>query len=108
MARKKLPDDALLVVLTRAVGIRKAMKVLTFVVSWGIVIEDTGEPPESIEAYADWWRSSHRSAYREQALYREALPGEDTPTRLWSFVRAHVDPHDTAAPAVLGTLRVAL
>ena len=103
---RKAGDDALAVVLARRVGFRKAMKVLTFIVAWGVVIEDTGDEDIGIEDYAAWWRESERTAFREQALFREAMPDEDTPTRLWLAVRAQIDAKDKAAPARLGTLPV--
>jgi hypothetical protein len=87
MATKK--PEALAIVLARQVGFRNSMKVLTFITAWGIVYESLGRAP-SVEEYADWWKESYPTAYREQKLFREAMPGQDTPTELWEQVRAQV------------------
>ena len=113
MARKKLEADSLLVVLTKRVGLLKAMKVLTFIVAWGIVTEDLGRPPETVEEYAYWWRESAATAYREQRLFREALRDDTaTPTPIWEQARSQLDAKDETrkelAAAKLGTLRIAL
>ena len=84
------------------VGLRKTLKVLTFMTSWGVVYESLGRAPESIEEYALWWRESRAKAFREQQLFREALPGEDTPTRIWEQARVYVEAKNAAAPVLLG------
>ena len=88
MATKK--REALAIVIARRVGFRNSMKVLTFITAWGIVYESLGRAPASVEEYADWWKESYPTAYREQKLFREAMPGHDTPTELWEEVRAQV------------------
>ena len=105
---RKLPEDAMLVVLTRRVGFRKAMKVLTFVIAWAIVLEDLAVEDITIEDYAAWWRTSERTAFREQALFRESMPDEDSPTRIARKIRGKVDVNDKAAPALLGTMNLAI
>jgi hypothetical protein len=108
MAAKKVKNelipDSLLVVLTANVGFRKAMKVLVFIVAWGKVYDALGHAPVSVEEYAYWWRESVPTAYREQKLFREALPGQTTPTLIWERVREQVDAADDIAPAVIGSL----
>ena len=84
------------------VGLRKTLKALTFIASWGIVYEALGRAPESIEEYAEWWRESRAKAFRDQQLFREALPGEDTPTRIYEQARVHVEVSAPAAPVLLG------
>ena len=91
-------------VLVARVGIRKALKVLTFIVSWGIAYESLGHAPESIEEYAAWWRESRAKSFRDQQLFREALPGEDTPTRIYEAARVYVDVSNQAAPVLLGAM----
>jgi hypothetical protein len=101
---------ALAVVLTRRVGFWNASRILAFIVAWGVMSEDLGRPPESIEEYADYWKTSHRSAYREQALFRKGLPDDATPTRIWELAREQLrdrDDDDVAA-AQLGTLNLAI
>jgi hypothetical protein len=113
VARRKLEPDSLLVVLTDRVGLVNAMKVLTFIASWGIATEDLGHPPDTIEEYAYWWRSSAATGYREQRLFREAMRDETaTPTAIWEQVRGQLDAKDRKradrSAAKLGGLRVAL
>jgi hypothetical protein len=79
--------DPLFVVLTRQVGLRKAFKVLLFITQWGYVYEFVGGPVASVEEYAEWWHLNERNAYREQKLFREALPGDPNPNRLWEQLR---------------------
>lgn len=56
----------------------KAAKVAAFVVAWGLARRDVGEEM-TVEQYADWWKQPIRSAYREQALFRETFAPLDTP-----------------------------
>lgn len=71
----------LLVVATQRVGLRKAMKVLAYMTAWDHVRDDLGREP-SAEEYAKWWKESPATAYRQQALFRDAFPAETTPSRL--------------------------
>ena len=103
-AKKKLQADSLMVVIAKNVGFLKAVKVLAFIIAWGKVYDDLGRAPESVEEYAYWWRESVPTAYREQKLFREALPGQMTPTAIWENVRGQLDATDEVAPAVLGSL----
>jgi hypothetical protein len=114
--RRSLDRDSLLVVLTMKVGLLKAIKVLTFIVCWGYASEDLGQPPETVEEYAYWWRMSAAKAFREQRLFRDALDDEPTPTRIWDQAKhdlaSQVDLKDPTqkdkAVAALGGLHVAL
>lgn len=90
--------------IARRVGLRKTFKVLLFITAWGVVYEDLGRAPVSIEEYSDWWKASRAKSFREQQLFREALPNEDTPTRLYELARVHVDVHNPAAAVLLGAL----
>lgn len=62
-------------------GAIKSARVIAFVLSWGIAAEAVGHPL-TLEEYADWWKDSRSTAFREQALFREAFPGEKTPQRI--------------------------
>ena len=101
---------ALAVELSRRVGLWNASRILAFIIAWGTMTEDLGRPPESIEEYADYWKTSHRSAYREQALFRKGLPGDATPTRIWEQARERLADRDNedVAAAQLGTLDLAI
>jgi hypothetical protein len=45
------------------------------------VRDDLGREPTA-EEYAKWWKESPATAYREQALFRQAFPDEQNPARL--------------------------
>ena len=90
--------------IAQRVGVLKMYKVLLFMTSWGVVYEALGRAPVSIEEYSDWWKASRAKSFREQQLFREALPDEETPTRLYELARAHVDFQNPAAPVLLGAL----
>jgi hypothetical protein len=74
--------------LIRAHGFKTAMDVLTFIAAWCIVCESLGRPPETIDEYSDWWRQSRSTGFREQKVFRECMPGYDTPTSLWEDARS--------------------
>jgi hypothetical protein len=80
------------------------MRVCSFVISWGYAYEKLGRAPGSVEEYAELGGASVPTAYREQRLFREALPGESTPTRIWESVRKKIDAADAAAAARLGNV----
>ena len=77
---KRQPRTLLEVAMAR-VGIRRGAKVLAFMIAWNLVRSELGREPD-IEEYAEWWRTSIRTAYREQAMFRDAFPGETNPARL--------------------------
>ena len=80
------------------------MRVCSFVIAWGYAYEKLGRAPGSVEEYAELGGTSIPTAYRDQRLFREALPGESTPTRIWEAVRKKIDTADDAAAARLGNV----
>jgi len=73
----------LLAVAQRRVGLRKAFQALTFMSAWDMVrAAGHAKAEPTIEDYAAYWKISPATAYREQRLFREAFPGEASPTRL--------------------------
>jgi hypothetical protein len=60
---------------------------MAFVVCWAITEEALGHPP-TLEEYGEWWRQSRSTIFREQALFREAFPGQSSPQRLVGLLRA--------------------
>ena len=105
-SKKKGRPDSLLVVLARRVGPLPAMRICSFVVAWGAVYEKLGRAPSSVQEYAKLGSTSVPTAYRDLRLFGEALPGEQTPTRLWESARRRIDLDDNAAVACLGCLSV--
>ena len=63
-------------------GMRKAISGLDWAYCWGVARESIGHDP-SVEEVADWWRQSHRTAYRNQAAFRRAFPTLVTPARIF-------------------------
>jgi len=74
--------EPLLKVATRAVGLRKAFRVLTFMAAWDRARVAMRRQTLTLDEYAQWWKISPSTSYREQALFRECFPGESTPDRL--------------------------
>src|SRR5919205_295819 len=72
------------------VGMRRGARVLAFMIAWDVVRKELGREP-SIEEYGEWWRTSVRTAYREQALFRDAFPGEENPARLMDSAKGEWD-----------------
>lgn len=73
--------QTLLQLAVRRVGLMRAGRVLAFMVAWDVVRRELDREP-TLEEYGDWWRQSRATSFREQKLFREAFPGEVTPTRL--------------------------
>lgn len=59
-------------------GVVKGARVCSFIVQWCIASNALGREI-SIEEYADWWKEHVRTAYREQARFREVFPHMSTP-----------------------------
>ena len=57
-----------------------ASRVLSFLAEWATALRANGWEPITIDEFADHWKMSRASAYRRQALYRRAFPGELLPT----------------------------
>ena len=66
----------------RNVGFIGSQRALAFCAAWWIVSADLGRAPANIEEYTAWWRQNERMSYREQATFRKAFPGYDSPTEL--------------------------
>jgi len=106
VGKKKGKPDPLLVVLTRRVGPLPAIRICSFVVAWGAVYEKLERPPSSVQEYARLGGTSVPTAYRDLRLFCQALPGEQSPTRLWEAARERIDLDDRAAVACLGCISV--
>lgn len=78
--------DSILGVAIRNAGIRSGWKACTYLAVWGIGSERAGHPlhTEEVPGATGW---SRPKAFRLQAEFRQAFPGETTPERLWSALR---------------------
>jgi hypothetical protein len=86
-------------------GFRKAIKALSWAHSWIYVEVALGREP-SVDEVAEWWFESRRTAFREQAAFRECFPMLDNPAPLYAkpYQRERVE----KGVAQLATLEAAL
>lgn len=63
-------------------GIRATMRGLKFAMGWGLATAELGREPESVEEYAEVMGESRATAFRDQQAFRQAYPGEESPTRM--------------------------
>ncbi len=82
MARKRGHAATWMEVAVANAGIRKGLSALGWAYSWAVARQSIGHDP-SVEEVADWWRQSHRTAYRNQAAFRKAFPTLETPFRIF-------------------------
>lgn len=59
-------------------GVMKGSRVCAFIAQWAIASQAVGHAI-TLQEYAEWWRESRATAYREQQRFRELFPGLDTP-----------------------------
>lgn len=64
-------------------GFRKAIKALSWAHSWIYVEVALGREP-SVDEVAEWWNESRRTAFREQAAFRECFPTLANPAPLYA------------------------
>lgn len=92
---KMKPSQSFLAVTIQRAGVRKASRVGSFVLAWTTVHADLGHRP-SVEEYAEWWKVSPATAYREQAEFREVWPEFLTPSDV--ALALGVDPANSEMP----------
>jgi hypothetical protein len=95
----------LLVAAQQRVGLRRAFRALTFMAAWDTARRSLRHETLTLAEYAEWWRESEATAYRHQALFREAFPGEKTPDRLLDVAAVQWD--ERTGVAGLGAVRIA-
>jgi len=86
VAKRQRPPTWLEVAIAGA-GLRTAIKATTWAYEWAVTREALGHEP-SVEEVADWWKQSHRTAYRDQAEFRKAFPMLDTPAKIYESEEA--------------------
>lgn len=79
---RDVTGEPLLTIASRQIGMRRAFRVLTFMAAWDRARKAMRRETITLQEYRDWWRETERTAYRDQALFREAFPDEATPDRL--------------------------
>jgi hypothetical protein len=63
----------------RTFGFRKTVWLLDFSAAWTIAVKDNGWEPIDAEQYAAFWKKGRAQGYRDQAKWRQLMPGESTP-----------------------------
>lgn len=89
MAAKKRPTTWIEVAVRNG-GFRNAIKALSWAHSW-IHVQVALDRDPSVDEVAEWWAMSRRTAFREQAAFRECFPALDTPAAIYA------DPKQKAA-----------
>lgn len=77
-------------VAVRNAGLRDAIKGMLYVTAWAAATAERGEPLETVEDYAFYWRQSRAKSFREQAAMRKAFPGHETPDDLLAALKVEV------------------
>jgi len=101
------PGTQLVVFLVGKVGMKKAIKVATFLVQWGIVARRKGREP-TVAEYQVYWSESQATYYRDLARFRKVWPDDKSPQRRWNWVEANcklpmkLDPEKTVARLLAG------
>ena len=63
-------------------GFRHGIKAMRWALMWGVAREALGQEP-SVEEVGDYWHSSRRTAFRDQAAFRKAFPSFETPAPMF-------------------------
>lgn len=63
-------------------GFRQSFRALAWAQSWIYVEVALGREP-TVDEVAEWWGQSRRTAFREQAAFRECFPTLDNPAPLY-------------------------
>ena len=74
---KRVPRTWAEVIVLR-VGFRPMARVVNLLLTWAVVVEELDREP-TVNEYAEWWGTPRGTAYRDLALWREALPEFATP-----------------------------
>lgn len=64
----------------------KGARMAAFIVAWGLARDALGRVP-SVEEYAEWWGQPRRTAFEEQAAFREVFAPLQTPDPLLDHMR---------------------
>lgn len=65
----------------------KGARIAAFIVAWGLARQELGDSI-TVESYAAWWKQSRRTAFREQAEFREAFAPLETPDAVLDHMAA--------------------
>ena len=83
MAKKPKRTASWMEVAVRHAGLRKGSTGMVWAFEWAVVREATGHEP-TVEEVAEQWGLNRRTAFREQAAFREAFPMLETPAQIYA------------------------
>jgi hypothetical protein len=88
-----------------ATGVLDGARAVTYVLFWGWATEKSGHPVsvEEVAEFALWGRAK---AYKEQARFRSAFPGHETPAAIWAAAGHNVELRRTARNGGRGTAQL--
>jgi len=89
------------------VGLRDTFRAISWALDWATVRAVLSRDP-SVDEVADWWQSSRRTHFRNQAAFRKAFPMLDTPAPLVDDPRAQEAIHAVTQLAADRSARNAL
>lgn len=97
-----LLPKTLMLYLVSNVGMRKAIKIASFVVAWGKATNALGGEPNFRE-YTEFWKQSEDRTYKELRLFHEVWPKDRTPKRVWDWCEqeAHAEDVEVATAQAL-------
>lgn len=68
-------------------GFRQGIRAVTWAFLWGVARESLGHDP-TVEEVAEFWSSSRRTAFRDQASFRKGFPNFETPAPIFEVPEA--------------------
>lgn len=81
MIFKKRPVRTWLEYAVMTAGLRTGVNAITWAYQWGVASAALDRDP-TVEEVAEYWGLTRRTAFREQAAFREAFPDMDTPAKI--------------------------
>ncbi|MGB3412053.1 MAG: hypothetical protein WBA45_12745 [Microthrixaceae bacterium] len=84
---KKRPARTWLEVAVATAGLRTGVRALTWAHEWAVARASLGHDP-TVEEVAEWWGLTRRTAFREQAAFREAFPTLESPAAMYATEEA--------------------
>lgn len=84
---KDRKGQSLYAIAAARVGQNRAKAVVAFVMQWSIAMDALGADAITLQDYADYWGETRRTAFRHQSEFREAFPGQQTPTGVVHLAR---------------------
>jgi hypothetical protein len=88
-------------------GLRKGVRVQTFITAWTLASQSMGRPI-TLDEYAEWWKQPRSTAFRHQAEFRAVFPQLETPQAIANVVIARGREWQTRGADGIGQLPASL